>query len=662
MVSLVLPVPHVTSGTWAETLDTALGQLETAVNAAVVQDTLVFNAKNHGVVGDNVTDDSAAILNFVALADSTNGGILYFPPSTYLCNTATAGVILKIANKQQLTICGAGKSTIFRTTTATATDFLRLETCTRATVRDLFIQVAGTANVTNAFHVTTSDPGSAHQTFVENVTVYNMGRTFRSLYDVATTTGSAVVTSATAAFAAGDVGGAVGLNQAIGPLNTTIASVATVTGTVNNGGTVTAVQTTLPLTAPLSGVPNSSYTIKVDSEIMLVTAGFQTSTLTVKRTYGSTSSVASTHADGSTVTTYTATLNATATATRVPTVMLVQTPASAVMVNGIVLGGDHPGSSSVDLASVSLIGCTVNGAIGSAFQSGNGTAGNVLSNYATGCEAALSLYGLFLNGGGLGLRGGNFSTNGIDVKIGQYCSQPVSVHALRSENCGLLYENSLSTTAAMPVTFMDVMADVFYAPDGVVMRHQGDANLTIISGQLLSWQQGQGVQIVCNSSSNAEPASLVALNVVSNGGNTNLMPTSAGNLRVYSFGGGRVNSSGHLIPNFDAQRIDGPVAIATSAQTLASNGAVTIDASQGDALITLQANATSSSITNPTIGQKLDITWIQDATGARTYAWPANCKFAGSAPADTTASKRSSVTFRYDGTNWNEKARAVAVG
>jgi hypothetical protein len=101
-------------------------------------------------------------------------------------------------------------------------------------------------------------------------------------------------------------------------------------------------------------------------------------------------------------------------------------------------------------------------------------------------------------------------------------------------------------------------------------------------------------------------------------------------------------------------------------QTLAANGAVTIVPLNGDAAITLQANATSSSITTSASvvnGHLLTITWIQDATGGRTYAWPAVCKFAGgSAPSDTTANKRTSVTFRFDGTNWWEESRAVGVG
>ncbi len=102
-----------------------------------------------------------------------------------------------------------------------------------------------------------------------------------------------------------------------------------------------------------------------------------------------------------------------------------------------------------------------------------------------------------------------------------------------------------------------------------------------------------------------------------------------------------------------------------AAQSLASSGAVTISAAAGDAVISLSANATSSSITNPVPDQILRITWVQDSTGGRTYSWPSNCYFAaGSAPSDTTASKRSTVTFRYDSgaSSWYELDRSVAVG
>jgi hypothetical protein len=101
-----------------------------------------------------------------------------------------------------------------------------------------------------------------------------------------------------------------------------------------------------------------------------------------------------------------------------------------------------------------------------------------------------------------------------------------------------------------------------------------------------------------------------------------------------------------------------------AAQTLAANGAVTIDATLGDVVVTLNANATSSTITNPTDAQVLAITWVQDATGGRTYVWPANARFAGAvAPSDTTLSARTTATFRYTAFagRWYEISRSAAV-
>jgi Pectate lyase superfamily protein len=99
-----------------------------------------------------------------------------------------------------------------------------------------------------------------------------------------------------------------------------------------------------------------------------------------------------------------------------------------------------------------------------------------------------------------------------------------------------------------------------------------------------------------------------------------------------------------------------------ASQSVTSSGAVTVDATAGRTQeITLSADALSTTITNPH-ANRLTICWVQNSTGANTYVWPANCKFAGgSAPSDTTANTRTSVTFTYNGTNWIEVSRAVAV-
>ncbi|WP_028271535.1 hypothetical protein [Arthrobacter sp. UNC362MFTsu5.1] len=99
-------------------------------------------------------------------------------------------------------------------------------------------------------------------------------------------------------------------------------------------------------------------------------------------------------------------------------------------------------------------------------------------------------------------------------------------------------------------------------------------------------------------------------------------------------------------------------------QTLAAEGAVIIDAAVGNIQsIALGANATASTIINASVGQRLTIVWCQDALGGHTYAWPAGVKFAGGvAPtASVAALSLDSVTFAYDGTNWAEIGRALAV-
>ena len=76
-----------------------------------------------------------------------------------------------------------------------------------------------------------------------------------------------------------------------------------------------------------------------------------------------------------------------------------------------------------------------------------------------------------------------------------------------------------------------------------------------------------------------------------------------------------------------------------------------------------EAQAGAGADAHPAPGAEITVSWVQDATGGRTYVWPANCKFAGgAAPApSTTANYKDTVKFFYDGTNWCETSRAVGV-
>jgi hypothetical protein len=105
------------------------------------------------------------------------------------------------------------------------------------------------------------------------------------------------------------------------------------------------------------------------------------------------------------------------------------------------------------------------------------------------------------------------------------------------------------------------------------------------------------------------------------------------------------------------------------AQTLAANGPVAITAASGGVnRITLNANATSLTITNGSVnGQELEVHFIQDATGSRTLtAAPTNVRWQGAAPPvlTTTANRRDILRFRWNNNDskWDELPRSMNVG
>lgn len=68
---------------------------------------------------------------------------------------------------------------------------------------------------------------------------------------------------------------------------------------------------------------------------------------------------------------------------------------------------------------------------------------------------------------------------------------------------------------------------------------------------------------------------------------------------------------------------------------------------------TLTDNVTIGAPTNPTTGRTITFTIIQDGTGGRTITW--NAAFKVPCSFNTTASTKTSVEFKYDGTNWVQK-------
>lgn len=84
----------------------------------------------------------------------------------------------------------------------------------------------------------------------------------------------------------------------------------------------------------------------------------------------------------------------------------------------------------------------------------------------------------------------------------------------------------------------------------------------------------------------------------------------------------------------------------------------TFDASVADIFdITLTGNVTSSTISNPVTAKTITFIIRQDATGGRTFAFPADT-VRRLTTLDTVASAVTVVSFNYDGTNWEEFSTA----
>ena len=72
-------------------------------------------------------------------------------------------------------------------------------------------------------------------------------------------------------------------------------------------------------------------------------------------------------------------------------------------------------------------------------------------------------------------------------------------------------------------------------------------------------------------------------------------------------------------------------------------------------------NITIAAPVNARRGHRLELSIVQDGVGSRTVTWNAVFKFAGSAAPTltTTASRRDTFRFVFNGTTWEEVSRAL---
>ncbi len=92
-------------------------------------------------------------------------------------------------------------------------------------------------------------------------------------------------------------------------------------------------------------------------------------------------------------------------------------------------------------------------------------------------------------------------------------------------------------------------------------------------------------------------------------------------------------------------------------------GSITVTALEGLVTMTATGNLTIALTAGQKAGDTLTLQITQDGTGSRTLTEGTLMKLAGGAVTLTTTATtgRDMLTFMFNGTNWNEIARALAV-
>ena len=89
---------------------------------------------------------------------------------------------------------------------------------------------------------------------------------------------------------------------------------------------------------------------------------------------------------------------------------------------------------------------------------------------------------------------------------------------------------------------------------------------------------------------------------------------------------------------------------------LTDAGTIAVDARLGNEFtVTITASRSIGTPTNPTSGQEITFFIKQNGTGGWQVFWPAVFKGLTWSDTGNTANKRTSISFVYDGTDWNQK-------
>ena len=354
----------------------------------------------------------------------------------------------------------------------------------------------------------------------------------------------------------------------------------------------------------------------------------------------------------------------------------------AILTNGFAISPE----ASTDVAETYFYHCEAAGGnyTGSAcgFLVGNGVQGNILNTFMYGCDANGWTYGITMASAPFHWIGGTIQHNTTDVYAAGSCNGTCTVEDVRVEESGQFllagagggdsnwnirnveWETSGSERPVIPSgALIDFSMQGVLNLDGIKLRpaittssqtpyivtpciRLGNQVACTVNGLQMPVPYTQAFSTAATSRTTVQLSGYCQLDpttdyILANTGaqpGALLLPQAVTSTINSSYGGYSVNFMSPL-----------------QAQTLASNGAVTIETGAGIAEITLNANATSSAVQTGELfaGQQLVISWIQGAAGNHTYVWPTICQFiGGSTPPNLLAPGQiDTATFVYDGTH-----------
>lgn len=161
-MTIVLPITG--SPNWDSPLNTALLNLQTQAQAAqttansaittastkVIKDSLVFNVKDHGAVGNGATDDTTAVQATINLAGAS-GGIAFFPTGTY-------NISASLTLSSNVIIAGSNSGTTLIKQNSTSSDAFVLNDAISIRFQNLRIQGPGSGSGRGIRFTTISNP------------------------------------------------------------------------------------------------------------------------------------------------------------------------------------------------------------------------------------------------------------------------------------------------------------------------------------------------------------------------------------------------------------------------------------------------------------------------------------------------------------------------